>query len=959
MKESRTIQNRDSSEHLEHYGTPRHSGRYPWGSGDNPHQRTGDFLSRFDELKKQGLPEKEIARGMGVLDQYGNPNTTKLRILKTQAVNERKSLNYEQAKSLRNKGYSYSSIAEQMGYANDSSVRSILNENAEARRQKAKETANFLKDQIKEKQIIDVGAGVEKQLGISREKLNEAIYMLESEGYKSYGRGVAQVTNKGKQTNFKVLCEPNTEYKDVYDTSKIKSIVEYRAKENTDGSDLFTKFVYPKSMDSKRIAIRYAEEGGAQQDGMIEIRRGVPDLDMGGSHYAQVRILVDGKSYAKGMAVYSDNIPAGKDMVFNTNKPSGTPVEKVLKDIKNDPDNPFGSLIKPVGGQSYYTDKNGKQQLSLINKRAEEGDWGEWSDNLPSQFLAKQSMPLIKQQLSLAIADKQAEFETIKSLTNPTVKKQLLQSFSDDCDSSAVKLKAAALPQQRHQVILPVKEMKDTEIYAPNYANGEKVALVRYPHGGTFEIPILKVNNKQADARKLLGTSPIDAVGINSKVAERLSGADFDGDTVMVIPIRGKTKITSTDPLKGLVGFDPKMEYACKDYTDPKTGKVSENLQVGVSGAVVKRLRNTNNEMGRISNLITDMTIKGASTDELARAVRHSMVVIDAEKHRLDYKQSERDNQITSLKKKYQTPSPVGDDHEITGGAATILSRSKGQASVLKRFGTPKIDETTGELIWKDKNYIDPKTGQPVKKYVNETEYVSRKVYKDGTVKETTKDRMQISTKMYETKDARNLLSGVNNEGTPQERAYAEYANTLKAMGNQARLEMIKTKDLDYSPSAKQVYKSEVDSLTRKLDISKANAPKERMAQAMANTEVAAKKKSNPDMKPGEVTKVGTQALMRAREMVGASRTTISLTNKEWEAIQAGAVSKTKLSEIISNVDVETLKEMAMPRERATVTPAKANKIAAMEASGYTQKEIAEAVGLSVSTVAKQLKEGK
>lgn len=193
------------------------------------------------------------------------------------------------------------------------------------------------------------------------------------------------------------------------------------------------------------------------------------------------------------------------------------------------------ALIK-AGGQSYYTDKDGKRQLSLINKRAEEGDWNEWSDNLPSQFLSKQSITLIKKQLNLATTDKQAEFDEIMSLTNPTVKKALLKSFSDDCDSAAIHLQAAALPRQKYQVILPITSMKDNEVYAPNYKNGEQVALIRYPHGGTFEIPILTVNNKQADARKILGNTPADAIGINSKVADRLSGADFDGDTVMVIP---------------------------------------------------------------------------------------------------------------------------------------------------------------------------------------------------------------------------------------------------------------------------------------------------------------------------------------------------------------------------------------------------------------------------------------
>ena len=58
--------------------------------------------------------------------------------------------------------------------------------------------------------------------------------------------------------------------------------------------------------------------------------------------------------------------------------------------------------------------------------------------------------------------------------------------------------------------------------------------------------------------------------------------------------------------------------------------------------------------MGRISNLITDMTLKDATEDELARAVRYSNTVIDAEKHHLDYKKSYSDNNIAELKEKYQ-----------------------------------------------------------------------------------------------------------------------------------------------------------------------------------------------------------------------------------------------------------------------------------------------------------------
>ena len=173
-------------------------------------------------------------------------------------------------------------------------------------------------------------------------------------------------------------------------------------------------------------------------------------------------------------------------------------------------------------------------------------------------------MTLIKKQLGLAKADKQAEYDEICSLTNPTVKKALLKSFADDCDAAAVHLQAAALPRQKYQVILPLTTIKDNEVYAPNYKDGETVALIRYPHGGTFEIPILKVNNKLDEGKSVLGNTPADAIGINKKNADRLSGADFDGDTVMVIPCnstKSKVKITSTSPLKGLEGFDTKDAY--------------------------------------------------------------------------------------------------------------------------------------------------------------------------------------------------------------------------------------------------------------------------------------------------------------------------------------------------------------------------------------------------------------
>lgn len=902
-------QDKPPIDELLHYGMPRRSGRYPWGSGKDPYQHSGDFLSRVDELSKKGMSEKDIAESMGL-------TTSQLRIQKSLAKDERRQLEVDTAKGLREKGYSLNEIAKQMGYKNDSSVRSLLNEQSESRMKQSKQTAEFLKKQVAEKGMIDVGVGVERELGISKEKLKTALYILEMEGYEVYGGGVPQVNNPGKQTNLKVLCPPGTEHKEIFNYENVHSIQEYTSH---DDGKTFETFKYPASFNSKRLAIRYAEDGGIEKDGLVEIRRGVEDLNLGGSHYAQVRIMVDGTHYIKGMAVYSDNLPDGVDIMFNTNKTKDKAKMDVLKPIKEDPDNPFGALIKS-NGQSYYTDKNGNKKLSPINKTREEGDWNEWADKLPSQFLSKQNLSLVKRQLGLASADKQAEFDEIMSLTNPTVKKALLKSFSDDCDSAAVHLYAAALPRQKYQVILPVPSMKDNEIYAPNYNDGEKVALVRYPHGGLFEIPILTVNNKHKDAKKLIGPNPKDAVCINSKVAERLSGADFDGDTAMVIPTGGSVRISSKPPLKALEGFDPKMEYPERPGMKyMKSGKTD----------------NTQNEMGKISNLITDMTLLGASDDELARAVRHSMVVIDAAKHKLDYKKSEADNNIKALKKKYQghVDPETGRYSEGTG---TIVSRAKGQQSVFKRQGSPIIDPETGKQSWKvaddltyEKKVVDKKTGK---------------------VKTKTITKTQKSTKMFETDDAYSLVSDSRN---PVELAYADYANHLKALANQARKEMVTTPDIPYNPIAKAKYQREVDSLVAKANVALKNAPRERQAQTLANAIVQAKIKDNPDMTNKEKKKAGQQALDKMRRQVGAKRELVQITDKEWEAIQAGAISTNKLKTILNNADMDKVKQLAMPRSTKELSQAKINHIATLKASGYTNAQIAQKLGVSTSTIIK------
>jgi DNA-binding CsgD family transcriptional regulator len=930
-----------AEEILMHYGMPKRSGRYPWGSGEDPYQHSADFLSRIDELKKQGWKETPE----NIMSEFGL-TTSQYRTEKALAKDERRMLDVATAKRLRDKeGLGPTEIGRKMGI-NESTVRSLLNEDSEVRTAQARKTADFIKQQIDTKGMIDVGTGVERELGISKEKLNEALYILEREGYPIYKGGIPQVTNQGKQINQRVICPPGTEHKEIYDHSKVNSLTEYVSH---DGGDTFDKFVYPKSMDSKRMMVRYAEDGGIDKDGIVEIRRGVEDLSLGNSHYSQVRILVDNKKYIKGMAVYSDDMPDGVDLIFNTNKTKSVGKLDVLKDIKEDPDNPFGSLIK-AGGQSYYIDKDGNRQLSLINKRADEGDWDDWKDALPSQFLGKQSKSMIKKQLDLSKADKLAELDEIRSLTNPTVKKHLLEEFASNCDAAAVHLQAAALPGQKYHVIIPVNTLKDTEVYAPNYNNGDKVALIRYPHGGTFEIPILTVNNKHAPAKKLIGSDSIDAVGINKKIADRLSGADFDGDTVMVIPTHdkaGKVKVTSTDPLKGLEGFDPKTSYGY----DKKTVDSDGTEHYYRNGKEFRKMTNTGTQMGVVSNLITDMTLGGATKDELARAVRHSMVVIDAEKHKLDYKQSEIDNNISGLKKKYQITIKE-DGTEKIGGASTILSRAKGETSVDKRQGTPKINI-------KGADHYDPSRpeGSLIYKTADDLYYDVTKVNKrTGEVTVTAKKRTQKSTNMAETDDAYTLVSSARN---PKELLYADYANSMKSMANQARKEMVSTGKIRYSATAKETYLNEVNSLKKKLHDALLNSPRERAAQRQANAEVDAKKAANPNLKAEDVKKAGQQALSSARKSVGSisrRERNIDISDREWEAIQAGAVSENVLKQILVNTDTTKLRQLATPRATTTLSTAKINKIKSMSNSNYSLNEIAKACGVSTSTVSTYLK---
>ena len=890
---------------LAHYGVKRRSGRYPWGSGQDPHQHSGDLLSTIKDLKAKGLSETEIAKGLGM-------TTTQLRAQKSIAKNEKRKADVAMVARLKEKGMSNTAIGRRMGI-NESSVRALLDPTLKERAGSTEALAKELKKQVGKDGLLDVGLGVEVNMGVTSTKMKTATAMLEAEGYHVHKVKVQQQTT-GKFTEMKVLVPPGMDY---------KTVLAKRGEIKAPGVNIEDRgrTVYgiekPTAVSSKRLKVRYGNEGGTDMDGVIELRRNVKDLSLGGSNYAQVRISIDGTHFLKGMAMYSDDLPKGYDIRFNTNKkPTGNKLD-ALKPMKDDPANPFGAVIRR---QMHY-ESNGKKKLSAINIVNDEGTWGDWSKTLSSQFLSKQPVSLAKQQLKAARDKRKAEFEEIMALTNPSVKKKLLQSFADSVDSDAVDLKAAALPRQASQVILPVPKMKPTEVYAPNFKHGEKVVLVRHPHGGRFEIPELTVNNKNPHARKTIGTKVKDAIGIHPKVAERLSGADFDGDSVLCIP-NNSGKVKTSPALKGLNGFDPKAMYP--EYP----------------GMKLMTSKQTQLKMGEVSNLITDMTIKGATQSEIARAVRHSMVVIDAEKHHLNYKQSEIDNGIAALKKKYQGRANAGASTLISRASSKVYVPDRKPRSASKGGG---IDKKTGRKVWEE-------TGKTYKKPV---------FGEDGETIVGWKTEKSIlkSKKLAETNDAFSLVS---KDGSTIETVYANHANELKAMANEARKATLSIPSVRKNPQAAKTYASEVKSLKAKVNEALRNKPRERQAQVLADAVVRAKKQADPTLAKDKerLKKVRRQALAEARSRTGAGKKPFSITPQEWRAIQEGAVSQAALNKVLELADESVVRELATPRAQPKISSSMVSRAKAMSSRGKTAAEIAEALGISTTSVHRALEEG-
>jgi hypothetical protein len=720
----------------------------------------------------------------------------------------------------------------------------------------------------------------------------------------------------GKDTQVKVLCPPGTTFGElVKNRAEIKQITMF----SSDRSEVWDNIKPPISIDSKRVKVRYAEEGGAMRDGVIQVRPGVKDTSLGNATYAQVRVAVDGTHYLKGMAMRGEpkDFPPGVDLIFNTNKSNTGNKLDAMKPMGKDPKDPFGATIDH---QIQETDTFGRKQVtSVMNIVNAEGRWDEWNRTLSSQMLSKQSNVLAKKQLGLVQERKRRELDDIMAITNPTLKQHLLEKYAESTDAAAVHLKAAAMPRQATKVILPLTKISENEVYAPTFKDGEIVVLVRFPHGGTFEIPQLRVNNKVPEGKSVIGNAARDAIGIHPKVAERLSGADFDGDTVLVIP-NDKRHVGTSPPLEGLKDFNPKMYKLPEDA--PKMSARTKGI-----------------EMGKVSNLITDMTIGGAPFTEIERAVKHSMVVIDAEKHHLDYRQSAVDNGIAALTKKYQKKG---------GGASTVISNSGANAKI-------EIPERKLRSA-KDGGPIDPATGKLV--YVPTGRTYTRTVTKTNkrTGEVTTVEKEEPYTekiaKLASVDDARAFMS---KNPTPIEVIYADHSNALKGMANEARKATLSIKPIERSPSAAKTYAPEVKRLDAALNIALRNAPLERQAQIIGNAIYRQKLQANPNMEEADKKKASSKALEEARIRTGAKKDQITISPREWEAIQAGAISPSKLKDILDNTDTDKLKELAMPREAVVHDPAMRARAADLIRGGYTQAEVADHLGISVSTLVSML----
>jgi hypothetical protein len=856
-----------------------HSGRYPWGSGDRSAIDSAyKFKENLDALKKSGLSNTEIYKKLG----FDTRPELEAKIAHVNGVIKSDQITHYNYLAEANPTWSNTRISQEIGVSEgtgrnlrDATTKGLTTTNKASMRENTKKEIEGL---INEGHFLDLGPGTEAYLGINKSTLKLAKQQLLASGeYYEHKIWIPQVTNPSKYTTQMIFTkEPDIEV--VRKALHEGAITSPGVHSDNGGESFRTLKIEPVAWN--RIKTIHAEEGGLDRDGTLLIRRGVKDLDLGDSHYAQVRIQLGDTHYAKGMAVYGDDsmFPKGTDILFHTNKSVGTPREDVYKKLKDNPKNPFESSIS--------------DQKGALNIVSQEGDWDSWKPSLATQFLAKQNPTFIKDRLKATQKDLDDTLADINSITYAPLKKYLLDTYAGTdgnpgkIEKQEWQLRAKAVPGTKSHVLVAFPEMNPKEVYAPNYPDGTKLVLLRYPHGGIFELPEVTVNNKLASAKKTLGNS-VDAIGIHPRVAEKLSGADFDGDTVMAIP-NNNGAVKTSKSLTGLVNFSPN-QYEIRDKSEWPTKDSTGKTVVGPRHISERYMQI---QMGVVSNLVTDMTVKGATPDELARAVRHSMVIIDSYKHHLDYRASAADNRVKDLQKKYQS---FTDENGTYHGAAasTLLSRAKQKIR----------DDETGN-------------------------------------RSTTKLLVDLP-------DAHVLSSG-----TVQESLYADHINYLKSTLPKVKKEAASISMPKTNNEAKKNYAPEVASLNAKLKEIQSNAPKERTSQRNANAAYYKYLAENNDVSKDRKKKIRSELVNAQREMTGAQRLVINITENEYAAMKAGAIPATTARQLLDKANLTTIlkyESNATTKKgsttKAVTTKTKANRLLN---NGATLAETASALGMSV-----------
>lgn len=919
-----------------HEGWTPHSGRYAYGTGAKWDKKHREWLALADERQQHFTehPEECIDKKTGkpvsvkvALAQSFDMSTGTYQNVRKMHVEGKRAEDIRRCVSMYDggNGMSISQISDATGLK-WSTIKNYLKPGAIHAAERTTNIASALETLINEGKYVDVSPGVEFQLGISETQLSAAVEYLKSLGYAKEEIHVPQATNPDLKPAVMVLAEPGTTKRELWANREKISSPDGIWFEN-DGEILKVREA-PVSIDSSRLRVKYAEDEGDKKDGVIEIRPGLEDLNLGDRPYAQVRIAVDGTHYLKGMAIYNAHLPDGVDILFNTSKHNNVPIKgegdmTVLKPLKKnfldksqiDISNPFGSATR----QWNYTDSNGVEHQSPVEIVNDDESWDKWKRSLSPQILSKQPIELARKQLALAYENKEREYNDILKVDNPTFKRQLLAEFADSCDSDAVDLKAAPVHDQTTNVILPISSLKDDEIYAPYYENGQELYLFRFPHAGKFEIAKCRVNNDNPEGKEVLGTTPWKAVGINANVAARLSGADFDGDTTLIIPA-SSANIQTQKPLEDLVNFNH-LDIYHKQPNQVKTGDKKD----GGDGFRKQQ------EMGKITNLITDMTAMNASEDEIARAVKYSMVVIDAEKHNLDWRRCKEDCKITELYQKYQGKKG--------GGGVTIMTRSRSRIDIPEREEIRYPSQMTPEEKerWDRGEKIYRETGR---------------LNKNGKLVKEKTDRMSIE------KDARNLIK----KGYDIEYVYADHANKLKELALISRAESRRIGPTKENTEARKVYPAEYESLKKKYADTMLNKPRERQAQLIASKNIERLKQANPRFRDyqdkeaqDKLKKFRNREIQAARKKVGAERVKVELTPKEWEAINAGVFSDTKLSVLLQHANKNKVMDLATGRTAVGVNEAKLSRARTLQKQGKTWDEIANELDVSKSTLQKAL----